>query len=320
MNELLNVANLSRILQNNKYGRYFEDKELPYDKTVLYTADCILNLISEKHAEYRIEKSDTNDIEGIVFFRKSAWDSEHFKKNTAIIDQILVNQKEPSKKIKITRSLIDSFLQWCDQEKIEFVVAKIPSLDLICINGLLHKGFDFIESWIFNKIDLRKYKVNSNNLLSLRVAKESDLHYMLEYSKDAFNTQRFHADYHISYAKAEGLYEKWIKNSFADPKQKILVYDHKNTPSAFMIYCISDLSNYYDLKFAVWKMAVIDPSLRGQGIGSAFFNSLLDYHIKEGLNILDSSLSLRNIASLNLHIKMNFKVIATLATLHLWIQ
>lgn len=318
MNQLLSFANLSKILSNNKYGRYFEDTELPYDKTVLYTVDCVLNLISEKHAEYRIEKSKTNNIEGIVIFRKSAWDTEHFEKNTAIIDYIFVNQKVHSKKIEITKFLINSFLQWCNQEKIEFVVAKIPSLDLISINELLHKGFDFIESWIFNKIDLRKYKINNDNLLTLRLANESDLHYMLEYSKDAFNTQRFHADYHIPYAKAEGLYEKWIKNSFNDSKQKILVYDHNGIPSAFMTYYILDLSKYYNLKFAMWKMALINPLLRGQGKGMSFFNSLFDYHKKEGLDILDSGLSLRNIVSLNTHNKVNFKVVSTLATLHLW--
>jgi len=319
MNELLRLFNLSNILSNNKYGRYFEDMDLPYDKTLIFTTDCILNLISEKHAEYRIEKSETNNIEGIVIFRKSAWDTEHFEKKTAFLDYILVNQKNHSKKVEITKSLIASFLIWCNQEKIEFVVAKIPSLDLISINELLHNGFDFIESWIFNKIDLRKYKINNNNLLTLRPAKESDLDYMLEYSKDAFNTHRFHADYHIPYAKAEGLYEKWIKNSFNDSKQNILVYDHEDIPSAFMTYYILDLSTYYKLKFAMWKMAVINSSLRGQGIGMSFFNSLFDYHKKEGLDIVDSGLSLRNIVSLNTHIKVNFKVISTLVTLHLWI-
>lgn len=318
MQKTLNFENLSEILNHNKYGRYFEDTELPNDKTVLYTADCILNLIAEKHAEYIIEKSKTNNIEGIVIFRKSAWDTEHFEKNTAIIDYIFVTQKVHSKKIEIAKSIIDSFLQWCKQEKIEFVIAKVPSLDLISINELLHKGFDFIESWIFNKINLRKHKIDNDNLLTLRIANDSDLHYMLEYSKDAFNTQRFHADYHIPYAKADGLYEKWIKNSFSDPKQKILVYDHKDIPSAFMTYYILDLSKYYDLKFAMWKMALINPLLRGQGIGISFFNSLLAYHKKEGLDVLDSGLSLRNIASLNTHNKVNFKVVSTLTTLHLW--
>jgi GNAT superfamily N-acetyltransferase len=318
MNKILSSEILSEILSHNKYGRYFEDTELPYDKTLLYTIDCIQKLISEKHAEYRIKKSKANTIEGLIIFRKSAWDTEHFEKNTALIDYILVNHKEHNQRNNIAKFLIDSFILWCNQEKIEFIVAKVPSLDLISINVLLHKGFNFIESWIFNKIDLRKYKITNDNLLTLRFAKESDLHYMLEYSKDAYNTQRFHADHHIPYAKAEGLYEKWIKNSINDSNQNILVYDHKGIPSAFMTYYILDLSKYYNLKFAMWKMALINPSLRGQGIGKSFFNSLFDHHIKEGLDIVDSGLSLRNIVSLNTHNKVKFKVVSTLVTLHLW--
>ncbi len=317
MKNILNIKKLSELFNYNKYGRYFEDTELPFDKTVQYTVDCILKLISEKHAVYRIRNSPTR-IEGMIVFRKSPWDTEHFKKNTAIIDSILVNQEDQHKRKEIAASLIEKFLQWCKQETIQFVVAKVPSLDLVSINEFLHSGFDFIESWIFNKIDLRKCKINDDSLLPLRLAKESDLAYMLEYSKDAYITQRFHADHHIRYDQAEGLYEKWIRNSIHDANQKILVYDHNGTPSAFMTYYVLDLNKYYNLKFAMWKMALISPLLRGQGVGKAFFYSLFDHHLKEGLDIVDSGLSLRNIVSLNTHNKVNFKVVSTLVTLHLW--
>jgi hypothetical protein len=180
-------------------------------------------------------------------------------------------------------------------------------------------GFRFIESWIYNKYDLRRYSPKPQNHLELRFAKKTDLEYMLAFSKEAFTTQRFHADFHIPYDKAESLYAKWIHTAFDDPKQKILVYDEGNMPCAYMIYYIQDLTTYYDQKFAMWKMALLNPQMTGKGIGSRFFSSVCDYHRTENLDMVDSGLSLRNIVSLNTHIKMNFKVVSTLVSMHLWL-
>jgi len=109
------------------------------------------------------------------------------------------------------------------------------------------------------------------------------------------------------------------KTSFADKNQNILVYDHQGSPSAFMVYYLNDMTNYFNLKFAMWKMALLDPKLKGKGIGTRFFESLFEYHKNEGCDFVDSGLSLRNTVSLNLHNKVNFKVTSTLTNLHLWL-
>ena len=199
------------------------------------------------------------------------------------------------------------------------VISKNSSLDLSVINALEDVGFNFIESWIYNKYNLQKLKPKSQKLLNLREANIKDLDYMIEFSKGAFATQRFHADKNISTEKAESLYVKWIKTSFESNNQKTLVYDHNNTPSAFMTYYLSDLTKDFNLHFAMWKMALLNPEIRGIGIGALFFDSLFDYHRKEGCDFVDSGLSLRNIASLNLHNKINFKTISSTTSLHLWV-
>lgn len=273
----------------------------------------------KKHTETIVIRSSADQSDGFMVFRKSGWDTEHFGLNTVIIDCFVLNQNDYLKKEKTFKSIYEDFMAWCLKEKIKFVVARISSLDLFTINELIHKGFDFIESWAFNKYDLRKHTSNPLSL-KLRRAKESDLEYMLEYSKHAFNTQHFHADRHIPYEKAEGVYKKWIITAANDPNQRILVYDHEEIPSAFMIYYSNDLSKYYNLKFAQWKMALLNPKVRGIGIGTSFFSSLFDYHKNEGFDFVDSGLSLRNIVSLNLHNKVNFKIVSIQVSLHLWID
>jgi L-amino acid N-acyltransferase YncA len=98
------------------------------------------------------------------------------------------------------------------------------------------------------------------------------------------------------------------------------VHDIDGKPVAFMSYYQSDLSGFFGLRFAMWKMALIAPQCRGAGLGARFFKSLLHYHRTEGLDIVDSGLSMRNTASVNLHNKSGFKRICTLETLDRWLR
>ena len=69
----------------------------------------------------------------------------------------------------------------------------------------------------------------------------------------------------------------------------------------------------------MWKMIVLDSAHRGRGLGTGFFIALAHYHRQEGLDIIGSGLSVRNLASLNLHNKLDFKVFSTLVTFHKWL-
>ena len=99
---------------------------------------------------------------------------------------------------------------------------------------------------------------------------------------------------------------------------KTLVYEEQAHPVAYMTYYDGDLVECFGLRFAIWKMALIDPEMRGQGVGTRFFRSLVQHHHTEGFDVVDSGLSLRNVASLHIHNKCDFKVTSTMLTLHLW--
>jgi len=142
---------------------------------------------------------------------------------------------------------------------------------------------------------------------------------MLDYSKGAFATQRFHADPYIDPDKADSLYRKWILTAFEDPHQQILVLDVDNSPLAFMITQRIDLRQCFGLQFVVWRMALLDPSSRGRGWGTKFFVSLMHHHRKEGIDVVDSGVTMRNLASLNLHSKLHFKIVCIRVTFHKWL-
>ena len=257
---------------------------------------------------------------GIISFRLSRWDTEHFGYNVALIEAVIISELDYDQKLEITKKLLAEFHTWCQAAQIRFVSVKLSALDLPVIHGFEHCGFNYLESWIYNKYDLNRVDQLGQTSYELRLARPTDCDFMLKYAKGAFATHRFHADSHIAPDKAETLYEKWILTAFNDPNQRILTLDVEDRPVAFMIYYKNDLRPYFGLQFAMWKMGLLDPKSRGRGLGTDFFMALPHYHYKEGLDVVDSGLSIRNLASLNLHNKLNFKVVSVLVTLHKWLR
>lgn len=265
-------------------------------------------------------RSPAGQIAGILLFKLSRWDTDHFGYPVVIVDSIILRENDYEARLESAGEILDKLHQWLNSRHVRFASIRIPALDLAVIHGLEKRGFEYIESWIFNKYDLRKLEDPLQPPPSLRLAKPNDEPAMIAYSKGAFDTQRFHADGRIDRRKADSLYTKWIETSFRDPLQKTLVMELEGKPAAFMTYHQNDLHARFGLRFAMWKMALLDPARRGKGLGALFVNSLLHHHRKEGLDIVDSGLSMRNVVSLNLHNKCGFKTISTVLTFHKWLN
>jgi GNAT superfamily N-acetyltransferase len=261
--------------------------------------------------------SPSGEIEGLLVFRLSAWDTEHFGFPFATIESILTASAGHELQLSVARTLLERFGAWCASERVRFVSTRIPALDLAVIHALEEQGFWFIESWVYNNLDMARVP-EVPEPPALRLSVPGDMDVMLEYSTSAFATQRFHADGKFDPAKADSLYRKWIETAFHDPNQLIAVLESDGKPKAFMVYYKSDLRDFVGRQFAMWKMALLDPASRGQGLGTQFFSALARHHAGEGLDVIDSGLSLRNLPSLNLHNKHRFKVVSTIVTFHKW--
>ncbi len=314
----VNRIGVEALIGKYNYGRYCEDRSLPVEQSRRLVVDRLWKLITQPGFQYIAAYSLSEELLGLLLFRLSEWDSEHFGYNVAVIESIISKSLGYEQELEIVNILIEKFFSWCETSKIRFVSVRVPALNLPVIHSMERWGFNYIENWIFNKFDLSKLSGFIKPPLRLRLARQGDLDYMLDYSKDAFSTQRFHADAHITCNQANSLYHKWILTAYNDPNQEILVCDIENKPAALMIYYRSDLQQYFGLRFAMWKMALLDPQYRSKGLGKDFFVALLYHHQEEDLNVVDSGLTTRNIASLNLHTKLNFEVITTLVTFHRW--
>lgn len=313
-------SELSPLLDRHKFGRYLEDPDLPSQASQAHLLDHVRRYQGGTEAQCIETRSQAGQIAGILLFKLSRWDADHFGYPVVIVDSIILRENDYEARLKSAGEILDKLQEWLRSRNIRFASIRIPALDLAVIHGLEKRGFEYIESWIFNKYDLRKLDKPLQSPCPLRLKTPADESAMIAYSQGAFDTQRFHADGRIDRQKADSLYVKWIKTSFRDPLQKTIVMELEGKPAAFMTYYQNDLHTRFGLRFAMWKMALLDPACRGKGLGALFFNSLLQHHREEGLDIVDSGLSMRNIISLNLHNKCGFKTISTVLTFHKWLN
>lgn len=311
---------LKALVFENRYGRYCEDWCLNIDSSRNLVLFQVKHFIAQPESNSIVAFGASGQQIGVLYFKRSDWDSEHFGYNTASLEYLFIKKMSYEEEKSTALEILREFNVWCVKNKIRFIIVKISSMNLPVVHAFEENQFHIIENWIYNCFDLCKLESVRKPEICLRLADNNDLDAMLRFAKGAFVTQRFHADSHITVDQAESLYGKWIKTAMADKKQKTLSMDINGKPVAFMVYYVNDLREYFNLRFAMWKMALIDPSLKHQGIGSDFFAALLHYHREEGMDIVDSGLSSRNILSLNTHIKLNFKVVSTLFTFHKWLQ
>jgi hypothetical protein len=318
INSNLSESKLNVLLKKYNFGRYVEDNTFNSVQAKLYLKNILVDYLSIQGNEYILASDEKGLPIGVIFYRKSKWDTDHFGYKVAVIDQLITLQENYNSIKEIATTLLSSFDKWAIENEVKFVTIKVPSKDLGVLHAVESKEFNYIENWIYNHYDLRKLQEDSQGRFLIRYANEEDKDYMIRYSKGAFSTQRFHADKRIKVEQADRLYEKWIVSAFEDVNQEIAVYDHKGVPTAFMIYYKSDLTEYFNCKFAMWKMGLVNPEMAHMGIGNKFVESLFQFHKNENLDIIDSGLSIRNIVSLNWHNKLKFKISSTLVTFHKW--
>lgn len=297
-------------------GRFCEDRSLPSEAAKAYVVEQTMALTRGKNRRYCAAFSDGGQVLGLLVYGISDWDTEHFGFPFASLSFFVLCHA--FERAEVADALLGEFDAWCARQRIRFVSSKLPSLALSEIHAMERHGFVFIESSLYNMVSLHALEEHDPALPTLRVAGPDDAAVMVEYAKGAFASQRFYADSNFDKAKADSLYERWILSGFASEDMQTLVLDVDGEPAAFMMYMPMDLREYFGFRTAKWEMAVVGPALRGKGIGTAFFRSLLQTHREQGFQRVDSILTLRNMPSLNLHNKLLFKGLSIEVTLHRW--
>lgn len=312
------AADVESLAAAVKFGRYAEDKKLDSAGAGRLIAHNLRGVLQRPEVVSVILRSASGALEGLIAFRLSSWDTEHFGFPFAVIESVVVVSDDSAERDRVSCRLFSEYETWASKNRIRFTSLRLPSMDLPVIHAAEKSGFRFMESWIYNTRDSSVGSDPPPLAGTLRLAVSEDREFMKECSHDAFAVQRFHADPGFDRAKADSLYRKWIDSAFDDPAHKIAVWDLDGAPRAFVAYFDLDLRQYVGRRFAMWRVVLLDANYRGRGVGAEFFRSMTIHHRNEGADTIDSGVTLRNLHSLNLHNKSGFRIVSTLVTLHRW--
>lgn len=315
--ESVDSDQLRRLVEQHSYGRYLEDWTLPVDAARRHLFDQLSELPADRdHAHVTVASEDGEPL-GLLFLRRSAWDSEVFGFPVGSIDHLLVARQGHDRELEVVRRLLEGFESWREQAGVRFAVIKLPARQLPAVHAAEESGFRYMETWLRNRLDLKTVG-DLPAAAELRAAAPEEERTMLRWARGAFATQRFHADPHLSRDAAEALYEKWIHDAFRDPDRPVVVAEIDGSPACFIEYRARDLTRRFGLRAAYWRMSVTHPDLRGTGNGPLLWGAFFRHLLEAGFQVLEGGLSLRNLHSANLHARFDFRATGMLVVFHRW--
>ncbi len=312
-------SKIGALASKYRYGRYCcANSALPIDSSRRYVTDQIIEYCTKGSNMCWVIEKDTI-IQGLLGIRKSAWDTEIFGFNVAVLDYLISRSMDYKDELSVKNRLLEQCAQWCRQQDISFITARADSLDLSSIHALEKHSFQYIETTITNSYDIHDMHNNAKSNYLVRSICSNEIDEIADLTKGAFPLHRFSADPRFSKRNVEELYRKWVTDCYKKDDCHIVVMDIDNNPAGFFIYSVKNLTRYFGSRFAMWQLAALSPPFQGKGLGYQLFLSTINY-LSDSVDIVDSGLTIRNITSLNLHNKLGFKTISSAVTFHKWLD
>lgn len=228
-------------------------------------------------------------------------DSSALEQDIFVIKDIIVDDADSIDDLSL------AFKKWLESNSIQFCSAKISSHEIKIANALIKQGFYYIETSIHPY--LPKIPDNlSDEGLTLHVEQYIDRIKTLAFH--AFKTERYHIDPHFSNASASKRYAFFVENSFRNPLHKIAILTGQSNDLIGFTTWTTTNNN------AILFLIGIDQKFQGQGFAKKIWSGTLYLMHKQGVQSVKTTVSINNVASINLHCRLGFKLVDPEIVLH----
>ncbi len=317
----LNESNLElykpkvkEFLYKVKYGRYLKELKFNNDFFKNIETDHFINYSLSSQVIIACDKQ--KNILGVIGYHYSDWDSRIFNKKVVIIKYFITYENTLYESYDIAKKLLDYFEKWMTEAKNEVVIIKIDTLYSSCIQILREKSYDFYETILIQSLNVLNRNPDDFKYVKYRFAENKDLSRLQIIANDnTFSRSHFYLDRKFEVQNVNNMYSNWINNAIKE--DKILIIEHNNEIAGMFIYSVNELNNK---RFATWKFAAVDKKYRNLCLGNNLFDSTVHACIKDGVEIIDTSLAIKNTISLRIHSKLQFCPVLSMYTFHKWFK
>ncbi|MEN1967468.1 GNAT family protein [Lentibacillus sp. N15] len=195
-------------------------------------------------------------------------------------------------------SLSEKALRETDQYDGHYTIKVDPTANT---QQLYNYGFYYMDTMIEPVCDKDHLQIISREGIS--ISKEYHKEDVLAVAEQVFENSRFHRDFNIPSSMADRRYMNWVR----DLQEKDLI---------IALYDQGELAGFFGYEVDKVLLLGMKAAYQGKGLTKAFTSLCCQAHFDLGYEQLRTSISAANLASLNLFIRLGFKLQQTIDVYH----
>jgi ribosomal protein S18 acetylase RimI-like enzyme len=166
-------------------------------------------------------------------------------------------------------------------------------VDPLADKRILHEhGFYYCDTLIEPFCAAREFKPQSHPAASMNGS--ADLEPLLVICRGAFEQGRFHRDFNVERARADLRYENWLRTLHAAGKVYGLLWE-------------DELAGFIAHEGGKLVLHALGAKHRGRGLARHLWSAVCAELVRQGAPELTSSISVINLAALNLYVSLGFR-------------
>jgi hypothetical protein len=303
-------------LLSANYAKYNLYPGLTVDDLCEYSLKLLTN--SYNNGKLFIAQSDS-EIQAIISFKALDWDSQHFGFKCAIIDQHYYNQNIDHGKLALVfNEMISDVIDYANSENVRFISISVNSWDTFISNILQSYYYKYILTWIDGVFIPSGKLPNIFPDHEIGLIKEEEVAiYQKIAENNYFDGGRFYLDERFDISRVRKMYPELVASSYKND-DIMLSYRISGEPvGLFVCKKIQKFNDRNDVRIAPLRFLVISNEIRKRHLGQNLFSGTLNY-LMDISDVITTGLEVHNLASLNLHSKLNFKFNYTHNVFHWW--
>lgn len=258
--------------------------------------------MTRNHANFVAEGSGLS-----ISARVVPWDSNVFGFPVVHIEKIELSDSESA------IATYNRFRAWLKLKKIRIVSCRLGEQQLAESMFLEEKKFRFVEMVLHPIMHGLPNLRLPDDVLVIQIAGRKDIPLIQSMAERSFRYERFHVDPRLDSHLANQRYGRWIQTSDDNPRQQLLkINDCGNLVGFFLVEMMGGNQVY-------WHLTAIAPEYQGKGYGKRVWQAMLLHHQKQGLMVVSTTISARNVPVLNLYSQLRFRFQPPEITLH-WVN
>lgn len=195
-------------------------------------------------------------------------------------------------------TLTEEALKEADHHNGHYTIKVDPMADT---ELLFNYGFYYMETMLKPVCQKENLQIVARE--GITISKNYDKNAVLRIAENVFAGGRFHRDFYIPSSMADKRYMNWVR----DLQEKDLI---------IALYYQEELAGFYAYENDNVLLLGMKEAFRGMGLTQAFTSKGCQYQFDLGYEQLKTSISAANLPSLNLFIRLGFKLTDTVDVYH----